>query len=389
MNNRNSLIPAQVGILSPENNKDSCLRGNGKLGSSSVNNKSSPISISEFSGWMEQIISPAERVAVAVSGGADSMALLLLANAWAKEKNIIITAITINHNLRADAKNEAEQVGIWCAAKKINHQIINWDCKEKPKSAIQEKARTARYQLLTDFCIKNAIKNLLIAHHGDDQIETFFFRLARGSGLFGLAGISAKTKIYDVNLLRPLLHAPKTRLIATLKEQNQPWIEDPSNQNTDYTRVRIRQNLKIFLSDEENRARTMRLIQNFGKFRMAMEKLIAEEIVKSVEISSENSAILDMDEKISKPTLSHLVKFLSGKDQAPRSEKMQRFYSKLYENSGKKLSFNGLLFKPTKDNKIIIYHEKENVKNIKFSAKMLAASGFWSMNSANNIREGV
>jgi tRNA(Ile)-lysidine synthase len=389
VSNRDTVIPAQAGILSLEQNKDSRIRGNDKI-DNSVNNKFSPITFPEFSGWMAQLIElkAHEKIALAVSGGADSMALLLLANAWAKEKNIKITAVTINHNLRADAKNEAQQVAIWCAEKKINHQIINWDFTEKPISAIQEKARNARYQLLTDFCKKNAIKNLLVAHHGDDQIETFFFRLARGSGLLGLAGMSAKTEISGVNLLRPLLLAPKTRLIATLREQNQPWIEDPSNQNTNYTRVRIRQNLKDFLSDEENRARTMKLIQNFGKFRMVMEKQITDELANSVEISSENSAILDMREKISEPALSHLVKILSGKEQAPRTEKMQHFYQKLYENSGKKLSFNGLLFKPTKDNKIIIYHEKESAKNIKFSAKLLAASGFWSMNSANNTREG-
>jgi len=349
-----------------------------------------PITFSEFSGWIAQLVEleAGKKIAVAVSGGADSMALLLLANSWAKEKKLEITTLTINHNLRADAKNEASTVAIWCAEKNINHQIIAWDFAEKPTSAIQEKARSARYQLLTDFCQKNAIKNLLIAHHGDDQIETFFFRLARGSGFLGLAGMSAKTEISGVKLLRPLLLAPKTRLIATLKEQNQPWIEDPSNQNTDYTRVRIRQNLKGFLSDEENRTRTMKLIEKFSKFRMAMEKQIAVELEKFVEIPNENLAILDLHEKISEPALSYLVKVLSGKEQAPRTEKMQRFYQKLYENSGKKLSFNGLLFKPSKDLKTIIYHEKESAKNIKFSAKLLAAAGFWSMNSTNNIREG-
>jgi len=346
------------------------------------------ITTSEFAGWMSQLgdfeLVSNHKIAVAVSGGADSMALLLLANDFAKQTNCEITAITINHKLRVEAVDEAKQVAVWCAKQNIEHHIINWNFSQKPTSAIQETARNARYQLLTDFCKKNAVKNLLVAHHGDDQIETFFFRLARGSGLLGLAGMSAKARIYGVNLLRPLLLAPKKRLVATLQEKNQPWIEDPSNQNTDYTRVRIRQHLQIFLSNDKNRARTMQLIEKFGKFRMVMEKQIANELAKNVEISNENSAVLDMCEKISEPAISHLVKILSGKEHSPRTEKMQRFYPKLYEKSEKKLSFNGLLFKPTKEEKIIIYHEKENAKNIKFSAKMLAASGFWSMNNSSN-----
>ena len=322
-----------------------------------------PINPSEFAEWIEGIIDPVlttllpHRIfVIAVSGGADSMALLLLAHEWAAHKNIKIIALTVNHNLRAEAGLEAQKVGEFCAKIGVNHHILQWEHLQIPTSKIQESARDARYILMCDFCLKNNISYLLTAHHLGDQIETFFFRLARGSGLFGLACMQLKTQKNGINLLRPLLCVPKSRLIATLKQRNQEWIEDPTNQNTDYTRVRIRKKLQELMVDDSFIKRTSSLIENLQKFRELTEKYIEQELKNNVEFQSQHT-ILHTTEKLSEPALSKLVQILSGSEYPPRSEKLARFYAEIYAKSPKTRSFTGLLFKPIKGNKTIIYSE--------------------------------
>ena len=318
-----------------------------------VNN--SPILPLEFVGWMEGIIHPANSVAIAVSGGADSMALLILTHEWAAHKNIKIIALTVNHNLRVEAQQEAEKVGEFCAKIGVEHHILRWEHSQLPTSKIQESARDARYVLMCDFCHKNHIKYLLTAHHLGDQIETFFFRLARGSGLNGLACMFPQTIKNGINLLRPLLCVPKTRLIATLKAKNQEWIEDPTNQNTNYTRVRIRKSLQDVTSDNLSQ-RVSELTSKLQKFRTLTEKYIEQELKNNVEFQSQHT-ILHTTEKLSEPALSKLVQILNGSEYPPRSEKLARLYSEIYAALPKTRSFAGLLFKPIKGNKTIIYSE--------------------------------
>lgn len=309
-----------------------------------------PIFLSEFS---EYVMENAEVYAIAVSGGADSMALLLLMKEWADAKKAKIIALTVNHNLRVEAQQEAAQVAEFCAKIGVEHHILRWEHLQLPTSKIQESARDARYALMTEFCDKNHIKHLLTAHHLGDQIETFFFRLARGSGLNGLACMQPQSQKNGINLLRPLLSFPKSRLIATLKQRNQDWIEDPSNQNTNYTRVRIRQQLQDIKSDYFTQ-RVYEVISKLQKFRELTEKYIEDELANSVEFS-ENEAIIK--EKISENSLSKLVQILSGSEYPPRSEKLARLYSEIYAPSPKTRNFAGLLFKRIKGNKTLICHE--------------------------------
>ena len=310
-----------------------------------------PIFLSEFS---EYVMENAEVYAIAVSGGADSMALLLLMKEWEDAKKAKIIALTVNHNLRVEAQQEAAQVAEFCAKIGVEHHILRWEHLQLPTSKIQESARDARYALMTEFCHQNHIKYLLTAHHLGDQIETFFFRLARGSGLNGLACMQTNTQKNGINLLRPLLSFPKSRLIATLKQRNQDWIEDPSNQNTNYTRVRIRQQLQELTNNKEFNKRVSAVISKFQKFRELTEKYIEDELANSVEFSENEVTI---KEKISENSLSKLVQILSGSEYPPRSEKLARLYSEIYAASPKTRNFAGLLFKPIKGNKILICHE--------------------------------
>lgn len=198
------------------------------------------ITLSEFKTHLKDISFP---VAVATSGGADSLALLLLTSTVAREEGGRLIALTVDHGLRVESKDEALFVQRWCGEKGIEHVILPW-VGEKPSSCLQEKAREARYHLLTTWCRENQVPTLLLGHHQGDQEETFWMRLASGSGLDGLTGMKRTVCREGIICVRPLLTFPKSRLKATLQDAGSSWIEDPSNQNPSFLRGRLRQALE-------------------------------------------------------------------------------------------------------------------------------------------------
>jgi tRNA(Ile)-lysidine synthase len=178
-------------------------------------------------------------VAVAVSGGSDSLCLCLLADAWARTRSGKASALIVDHGLRPTAAAEARQVADWLRAHRIDHHVLRWTG-AKPATGIQAAAREARYRLLADWCRTSGTLHLLLAHHLDDQAETVALRQARQSGADGLAGMAAVREVAGLRLLRPLLGVAKARLLATLEALGQPWIEDPSNVAPGFARSRLR-----------------------------------------------------------------------------------------------------------------------------------------------------
>lgn len=186
-------------------------------------------------------------LAVAVSGGSDSMALALLTHHWVSSKGGRVTALVIDHGLRPESRTEAQQVRQWLQPLGIETHILTWEG-EKPNHRIQERARQARYALLEQWCQGNGVIHLLTAHQGDDQWETMMQRLSRKSGDRGLQGILPERRLPFGRLLRPLLvrrltdlGIPKDDILMYLKTQEQAYINDPSNDNSKYERVRWRQ----------------------------------------------------------------------------------------------------------------------------------------------------
>jgi len=179
---------------------------------------------------------------VAVSGGADSMALCLLLNDWIKNKHFKLTAITVDHQLRPDSSKEANQVHQWLSNYGIHHETLVWS--HAPISTnIQEHAREARYKLLIDYCKTHHIQTLFLAHHLHDQWETFLMRLTHGSGLKGLGAMLPMVTRQEINVFRPFLTVHPQQLKDYLLEKNQGWIEDPSNTLETYERIRWRKQL--------------------------------------------------------------------------------------------------------------------------------------------------
>jgi tRNA(Ile)-lysidine synthase len=189
-------------------------------------------------------------LAVAVSGGADSMALALLAHAWARHRGGTVTALTVDHGLRPEAAGEARQVGDWLTGRGIAHETLVWRG-PKPRAGIQAAARTARYDLLAQWCRGRGVLHLLAAHHGDDQAETVLLRRDMNSGIAGLSGMAPVRAMAGVRLLRPLLSRHRAELTATLKACRQPWLEDPSNQDLRYARIRARRGLETNVGERD------------------------------------------------------------------------------------------------------------------------------------------
>lgn len=290
------------------------------------------ITLSHFEESLEDANFP---LAVAVSGGPDSLALLLLAHELAQQKGSHVIALTVDHGLRPESQKEANHVGKWVKARGIEHVILEW-AHDHPTSRLQEKARHARYELLTEWCKCHQISTLLLGHHQQDQEETFWLRLTSGSGLDGLTGMKKRLIRNGITLLRPLLNFPKDRIKKTLQAQNQEWIEDPSNQNPRF----FRGNLRNFLHEEG--LTSSRLYNVMEKLRVDAD-FIQDSLRQAVEatvqvheggyLTIKKQAFNGFHPAIAKRVLSLLMQWFSGAEYGPRSIQVARIVDKIKKES--------------------------------------------------------
>jgi len=190
-------------------------------------------------------INSKESFAVAVSGGPDSLSLAFLAKCFSLINKVKVNYFIVNHKLRKESSKEAKYVSNLLKKIDIKCKILSWNGK-KPANNVQAVAREKRYQLLANECKRNKINNLLVGHHLDDVLENFIIRLTRGSGLKGLISFNKRTKYKSENLkiLRPLLDLNKENLVFISKKVFKSYINDPSNRNEDFKRIRVRKLLQ-------------------------------------------------------------------------------------------------------------------------------------------------
>ena len=328
--------------------------------------------IYEFVADTLQNLGPFEQnphIAVAVSGGADSLALVLLTNEWVQSNGGSLTAITIDHDLRIDSKSEAEFVHAKLTTLGIAHHIIKW---EHPnlKGNLQQEARNARYKLLTDFCNQQAILHLLIAHHKNDQIETFFLRLFRGSGLSGLTAMDKISHLNGVRILRPLLDLDKEELVSYLQSQNENWVEDPSNNNAKFDRIKVRNfiNNQDFLEKSLFNNRIILAINNLKRAKETFNCNLNNKIVGVVEISNLGYAKINIKkflclyEEEALKILARLLDMVGGNCYSPRFKSLQNVYYNIVANKTTQNLANAVL--TIEDGYLLIYKEigKKNRK---------------------------
>jgi len=200
-----------------------------------------PALVDRFTADLDPLLAPGARLGVAVSGGADSLALLLLA---AAARPGLVEAATVDHGLRPEARDEAEFVASICQRLSVPHAVLTARWNEVPQTAIQERARDQRYRLLGYWAEERRLEALATGHHADDQVETLLMRLARGSGVRGLAGMRRRSVApgSHARLIRPLLGWRRTELEQVASPLSP--VSDPSNSDDRYERVRVRQALR-------------------------------------------------------------------------------------------------------------------------------------------------
>lgn len=296
---------------------------------------------------------PAALMAVGVSGGADSLALALLADAWARSRGGRIHALTVDHGLRPASAAEARQVGSWLAARGIAHEILTWDG-PKPATGIQATARLARLGLLGDWCRRAGVLHLLLAHHRGDQAETLAIRREDRSGPDGLAAMAAEAPTDWGRLLRPLLDLPKPLLAEVLSAAGQDWIEDPSNRDERHARVRHRRAIAEAASEAalaaEARAR--------GLARSERDRRVADVLAAHVTLEAAGWATLDatfadLPEDLARAALARVIVTVGNLPYPPRGERLERLLDHFKDRTGPARTLGGCRIARHRDGWII------------------------------------
>lgn len=277
---------------------------------------------------------PKPHVAVAVSGGADSMALAVLLHRWVRARGGMVSVLTVDHGLRRAATVEAAEAGRTLRELGVSHRILRWRG-DKPTANVQAMARTARYALMSDWCARRGILHLALGHQLEDQAETFLLRLGRGSGLEGLAAMAAVTETPALRLLRPLLGMPRARLEATLRRRGLAWIEDPSNQDQAYARVRLRGLLPALAAEGLSPARLAATATRLGRARAALEHSTAQVLARAATVHPAGFVWLDpaplaaADPEVGLRALARTAMLVGGLAYPPRLERLERLYGRL------------------------------------------------------------
>lgn len=265
-----------------------------------------------------------KKIAVAVSGGVDSVALLY----WMVEiAHGDIVCLHVNHGLRAAAGTETQYVRDLCKELDVPCHVFYWDG-EKPETGVEDAARLARYKMMTDFCHENGIEFIATAHQADDQIETFLMNLGRGSGVYGLAAMRGEGLMNGIKIIRPLLSVFRRELRAFCDSRGIRYFSDEMNNDPHYTRVRIRQNRhllydKLGISDE----RILTAIENLGRVRGERELnlgRLVRRVVRGNRAMFDETFLFDLGDDIRLKFIGTVIRRIGGDRYLPRLDSLLR-----------------------------------------------------------------
>jgi tRNA(Ile)-lysidine synthase len=314
----------------------------------SARSPAKPLTLAEFAAALGSLARLEARpfLAVAVSGGPDSLALAILADRWARERRGEICALIVDHRLRPESGSEIRLLHGWLSARAIRHEVLVWSG-EKPTTGIQEGARAARYALLAEWCRHHGCLHLLTAHQREDQAETHLIRRGAGSGPDGLAGMSAIRELADCRILRPLLGVAKARLVALLDAEGQPFISDPSNCDPTFERSRLRSSGAEPV--DADFAALLTGIRRFGYERAAQERKCDRLIADAVTLHPAGFAVLDprlalAPPDIAEPALQAIAATIGGKPYPSRRERVARLRRMLAGPANRGYTLGGCRF---------------------------------------------
>lgn len=327
----------------------------------------SPLSVGEYAKLLLPFkdILGHKPIAVMVSGGADSLALLWLTQQWVQHTKNSCIAVSINHHLRAESTQEMQFVGTLAQQWGVEHVVLNWEG-TKPVLGIQAKARQARYQLIDRWCGTKNIQNVLLGHHLEDQIETFISRLCHHSTYYGLTGMAGVRYQASSVLLRPLLSVSKNRLRATLEHAKIAWKEDPSNTNEEFERVRIRLFLSTLCDKQQFIEKIQSLMGKCSVLRTLIDQKTADFFNQpgiidpwgyiKIPLTVLNSLPWIEVERI----LNYGVRFIGGQKKFFRSRALKEIWCFLKNTSGQK-TYGGCILQ-SKKNYLWLFFETRGSK---------------------------
>ena len=300
---------------------------------------------------------------VAVSGGPDSLALAFLTKIYSIKNHLNCKYFIVDHKLRKESTNEAEKVKKILNKLSFKSSILTWRGK-KPSRNIQSLARKNRYDLLFKECKKLKIKDLVLGHHEDDMLENFFIRMIRGSGLKGLVSLGKKTSINNINLIRPLLEFQKKDLKFISSHAFNFFVEDPSNDEKKYTRIKIRKLLAQFNSNGLNKDQLLLTLKNLKRSDQAILFYVEEnKKINSFFNVKKNELILNEDffyhpYEIVFRSFSDSLKLIGKMNNQVRGKKIDKIIHNLRENDSIKETLGGCVIKKVNQSVIISKEHK-------------------------------
>ena len=285
---------------------------------------------------------------VAVSGGPDSLALAALTKSYAYNKKTKFQYLLVDHNIRKNSYQEAKKVKNLLKKRGISLKIFT--NKKKITKNIQAEARNTRYEILSNYCKKNKIKTILTAHNLEDQVETFFIRLSRGSGLKGLSSMKQLSRIdSQVNLYRPLLEVKKKFLVKISKKIFGTYFRDPSNKNEKFLRTKIRSLKKPIEKSGIKYEQIFRSIQNLSLSKLTLQEYhnkTFKELIKKrngkILVNIEKYKKLNNDTKIN--FINECIKKLKNNYYDLRSKKVDNLIKKINRRDFSKSTLGGCIF---------------------------------------------
>ena len=301
------------------------------------------------------------RIAVAVSGGADSTALCDLTREYTRRCGGEMLALVVDHGLRAVSREQALTTVNRLKSRGVECRLLTWTG-EKPATGVERAAREARYGLLADACRAAGVKTLLLGHHRQDQAETYLIRLARHSGAFGLAGMSAVRKTGFGRILRPLLGVAPEDLREYNRRAGLDWVEDETNLSSDFARGRLRQTMTAAAVDAAFE-QTLR----YGALRRTQEEKAALFIRGYVEQNEKGYLLFPRDafEKTDAATgvflLGDALRFVANGVYAPRTDSLEMLNERLRSPDFRGAALGGCLIAPAAKGRVIVWREERDL----------------------------
>lgn len=281
----------------------------------------------------------AKSIGVAVSGGGDSLALLLAASTWAKDSKSLVKVATVDHKLRKYSGREAIFVQKICSKLSVSHDTLAWKKPEKIRN-LQNSARLARLSLLTEWALEKGIKIILLGHSEDDQAETIMMNFIRGSGLEGLRGMPQTFNNDGIIFCRPFLSVKRHRLREFLRGHKINWIEDPSNFSDKYQRVKVRKVLPKLESLGLTADKLILMGERMVSASAFIRRVSTLELLSCIKVNSwgelelNRKKFLILDKEIQLRILSSIIGGMRGKKYRPRYKLIKGLLEKIYDFGG-------------------------------------------------------